>query len=375
MVNSKRLRSNGDNVKADLQIREARYWAAHAAIGVALQMAIIPLVKAGLIKGGSDDDDTKKEREGKRTYRQQGTIEMFGYAIPLKMFGTIGMLANSIAKDHEDMTPEQRDNRSLLTENLFEFWDTDDLKELQNGIFSNSVGLMGALGEGGTSADRFLLNQINMYTNLIHPAAIAQISRAQLPHYTTQRADGFLEKIKNSFSERSSLYRKATGRYPPTKINAWGEPMMKSGNMVFRMLGITEINKDNFAQNLYEDAEKENSIDYFPPAVTDKIGSQKLTPEQLTDREIYVGQARKTLIGAFSNDQIEFPIVNKLYSDMTPGQKKKALQYFYELGREQGDEKLFIKYESLRSKEKSIDEQVSDDLFNAALEIMKININ
>jgi hypothetical protein len=353
LVNSVRLRSNGDNVKADMQVREARYWAGHAAVGIALQMVLIPLIKSGTITAGADDDDTKKEREGERTYEQQGTIEIGGVKVPLKFLGHVGMLANSMAKDYEQMTPEQQENRDLLMQNLFEFWDKDDLKELQNGIFSNSAGLLGALGEGDGNADRFLLNQINMYANLVQPAALAQISRAQMPYYTTRKADDFAKELDISMQERSSLYRKLSGKYPPTKINIWGEPMKKDDSFWFRMLGFTKKNKDIFAQPIYEDAKRYNDPNFFPPAVSDKftLGGKviELNTDQQRDLEVFIGKARRLVAEPFINGAST--IRGEKYTEMTGDNAKEiklaALKQIYSGGRTLGLMNFLNKYPEL----------------------------
>lgn len=372
LINAKRLRSNGENVKADLQLREARYWAGHAAVGIALNMIVIPLVKSGVITASSDDDDPKKEREGKRTYEQQGTIRFGNVRLPLKLFGTFGMLGNSVAKDYEQMTEEQRESRDLLLMNLFEFWDTDDLRELQNGIFSNSSGLLGALGEGGTSTDRFLINQINMYANLVHPAAVAQISRAQLPYYTTRKADSFAEELDNSLLERSSWYRGMRDKYPPTKYNIWGDPMMKDKSFIFRIFGFSRINKDdNFSQPLYEDAKKYNDNGFFPPAIDDKVNGIKLNAEQYEDRQKFIGEARKKYFAAFANDLTKIPVVNKTYSELeSPEAKKLGVEYFSTVARGEGDKAMIEKYPELEKKEKSIQEEVEENLLRIGLKIM-----
>lgn len=374
MVSASRFKSKGENVKSAMQLREARYWAGHAAVGIALQALIIPLVKSGIITASSDEDDTKKEREGERTYEQQGTINIGGLLVPLRYLGSLGMVGNSIAKDYEGMTQEQRENRSLLMDNLFEFWDTDDLKELQNGIFSNSAGLVGALGEGGTNANRFLINQINMYANLVHPAAVAQISRAQLPYYTTRKADSFLEELDNSFLERSSLYRQLRDKYPPTKNNIWGEPMKKDDNFGFRVLGINRTNKDNFAQPIYEDAKKYNDVGFFPAAVSPEINGNKLDIKRASEFEKLVGQERKTLISMYVNDLAKIPKYDKKYSEIKdPEIKKDVLSYLYKYGRQIAVSKMLAKPENadLRKSKTSVEEKKLDEIHSDFIEQVK----
>lgn len=195
-----------------------------------------------------------------------------------------------------------------------------------------------------------------------------------MPYYTQGKSDSFAKELDNAFAQRSWLYRKLTGSYPPAKINIWGEPLQKDGSVWNRVLGFNRVTKDNFAQPLYEDAKKYNDPGFFPPAVTNKLEGQTLTAEQETKRKEFVGAARKALIAPFINDGGAFPIVGKKYSELTPEQKKAAIEYFSAVGREQGDAQLFLIYPELKPKTKTIQEEVSDDLFKAALEIMKIKV-
>ena len=370
LISSQRHKRNGDIVKSNLQQREARYWLGHAAVGIAINAVIIPLVKSGVITPSADgEDDPKKEREGEQTYGTSGTFDVVkfyalitgedpkkvknGFTIPLKMFGTVGMIGNSIGRDWEDMNNEERENRSLLTQNLLEFWDTDDLKELQNGIFSNTTGLLGTMAGGGGAADRYFINLINMYGNLVQPAAIAQISRAQMPYYTKQKADTFLGQLDNSLLSRSSLYRDLSGRYPPTKYNIWGQPMKKDDNFVFRMLGFNRVTKDNFAQPIFEDAQEENDVNFFPPAVTDKLAGKKLNTEQYDKLQQYVGQARKLVIEPYINDKKKIPEYG-FYSKIKDKEvRKDRLNYMYGLGRKLGLDKFYLEYPEFKPTEKT----------------------
>ena len=205
-----------------------------------------------------------------------------------------------------------------------------------------------------------------MFTNIVHPAALAQISRAQIPNYTTQKADTFLKELENAMLTRSSFIRELTGKYPPSKISIWGEPIQKQGGTVQKLFNITRVNKDMFARPLYDDAKKYNDINFFPPAVTSSLNGKQLTVDQTRTLQEFVGAARKARISPYINDSAKLEGYNVLYSDLkNPEDKKKVLNYLYEKGRVDGINKFYNQYKDLKPKEKTEDflEELQFDLF------------
>jgi hypothetical protein len=357
---------------SEKDLREARYWFAHAVVGIALRAGVIALVKAGVYRPASDDDESKKEREGKIMFEQQGTVNITklfavitgkdpnavkgGVTMSNRWFGQLGSIGNTIARKYEDMTPEQREKQDEFWNIAFGGLELEALGELEQGVFSNTSALLGALGDSGSmfNMNRYLLNTIGMFTNIVHPATFAQISRAQLPYATTARADSFKKELKNTMLQRSKTLRKLTGEHPPTKLNAWGEQMKRPGNWVMRLFGVNVLNGDNFAQPIYEDMKRTGDTGFFPPAVLPKIGDQKLTTEQLEDLQEFIGQERKSLIAPFINDQSKV-VGSKRYSELSDEDKKRLLQLQYTWGRSMGLIKFKQKYPEFKIKKELVD--------------------
>jgi hypothetical protein len=66
----------GEENKAKLALRESRYWLAHSIVGFAMKAVVIALVKAAVYNAGSDEEESKREREGKAFYEGQGTVNI-----------------------------------------------------------------------------------------------------------------------------------------------------------------------------------------------------------------------------------------------------------------------------------------------------------
>lgn len=374
------LNKEGEKNQAKLALRESRYWLAHSITGMAMKAVVIALVKAAVYNPGSDEEESKREREGKAFFEGQGTVNIDklnavlagedptqvknGLLIPNRWFGQWGTVGNAIARKYENMTPEQRKNEADYYDFMLGELSTDVLQEMEQGVFANTSSLLSAINSG--SPNRYLTNTLNMFTNIVHPAALAQISRAQIPNYTTQKADSFLKELENAMLTRSSFIRELTGKYPPSKVSIWGEPITKQGGTVQKLFNITRVNKDMFARPIYDDAKKYNDINFFPPAVTSSLNGNQLTVDQTRTLQEFVGKARKARIAPYINDSAILEGFNVRYSDLKDSEdKKKVLNYLYEMGRRDGLEKFYNEYKDLKPKEKAEDflKELQFDLF------------
>lgn len=204
-----------------------------------------------------------------------------------------------------------------------------------------------------------------MFTNIIHPAAFAQMSRASLPYVTTKKGDTFMEELKNSMLQRSSVVRKLSGQYPPAKVGIWGDKIDRPDNFAMRLFGISRVNKDAFARPIYDDVEKTGDIGYFPPAVLSTLNGKKLNTVQQAKLQEYVGKARKDYIAPFIHDQATIDGFDTKYSQLNAGDKKYVLQYLYGLGKQDGEEKFYNDYPEMRPAEPETDytKEVQQELF------------
>jgi len=378
-----------DNSSAEKDMREARYWMAHAVTGVALRGLVIALVGNGIYNPANTGDETKKEREGEGAYVQNGTINVTklnawlrgedpskvkgGLLVQNKWFGVMGTIGNTIARKYYDMTPEQRANQDGFSNTLFGGLEVDALKEFEQGVFSNTSSMLSALNGNQLDSRRWGVGVLNMLANTFHPAALAQTSKADLDYVASANADTFGKQLENSMLQRSSMLRNLLNKYPPAKVNIWGEPMMKDKSYANRLFGFTNANKDAFAMPIFEDAKRTGDIGYFPPAVPTILNDKKLTADQYTSLSTYVGQERKRLIAPYINDAAEIDGYNTKYSQLPDDKRKKVLERFYEIGRLNGLMKFYTDFPDLKPKDEEPDylEQAQRSLFLELTELLK----
>jgi hypothetical protein len=374
-------RNKGDNTAAK-QFHEAQYWFAHGVVGIATRAVVLGLVSAGIFVPKNDEDDTKKEREGEQNYQRQGGINITklkallngknpddikdGLMVDNRWWGHFGTIGNAIAKKNEEMTPEQFKEQRAWWDAIFGGMEVDAIKDLNQGVFSNTSSLFSALNEGGINAQRWSLSTINLFTNIVQPASVAQISRAQLPYQASNKADTFLGQVKNQMLQRSSWLRKLTGEYPPSKISIWGDEMKTNDNVAMKMFGISDTNKDAFAYPIFEDYQKTKDIGFFPPAVMPTLNGTKLNTEQTRKLETYIGQARKDFVAPYVNDMAEIEGFKKKYSEIEDEEtKKRILQYLYSQGRAVGVGRFIKEYPDFKKAEETAEEELEDKRMKA----------
>src|SRR6185503_9825594 len=354
----------GDVNKSKLQLREARYWLAHAIVGMGTRAAVIALVQQGLFTPSLDDDDPKKEREAVNYFDKQGTMQIGNLKVSNRWLGQFGMLANQIAKQHQDLTPEQR-------ENMDEFWNVvlggmekQGLQELENGVFGNSSSLLQYwFGKG--DLNRYFTNTTNLFTNIIQPASLAQLNRAALDEVPTSKGDTFLDTVNQNFAQRSVLYRKLFDVQIKYKRNLWGEKQPKGGNILSRMFGISKADPQLFARPLYDDFLRTNDAGFLPPAISPTLNGQKLNTKESERLQEYVGQERKRLVEPYINDMAIIDGFGKRYSQLKDDEaKKRVLDYLYDYGRLLGLRKFYSDYPQFLPKGKTENQQEFDELFN-----------
>jgi len=359
--------------KSPLDIQQSKKWFAHGVTGLATMAIAGALAKEGIISPSNDDDTTKKERQGERTYEQQNSVDVNklraylqgkdpnevenGLNVDLKWFGNVGQVMNFQAKKLEDMTPEQKENGLDFSESIFQNMAPSALDLVQNGVFSNTSSLLTALGKGGQFADSYLLNLMNMATNIVHPAMFAQMSRAQLPYYTKQKADTFYEEVKSNMLARSSILRNITGQNPKASVGAWGDRLDRPDNVMLKLFGISKNNKDNFAQPLYEDYKKTGNTKFLPPAVMPRVNGQALTVKESEQLETLVGQARKNMVAPYVNDMATLAGFKGRYSKLNEEDKLSALEILYEEGFNVGRDRFIALYPKYAKEEKSKEEK------------------
>jgi hypothetical protein len=168
----------------------------------------------------------------------------------------------------------------------------------------------------------------------------AQMSRAQLPYYSQQKADTFMEELKNNLLTRSSVLRSLSDKYPPSQIGVWGDTLDRKDNVAMKLFGISSNNNDNFAQPIYNDYKKTNNTAFLPPSVKPEVNGFELNTSQTKKLETLVGQARKNLAAPFVNDGAKLDGFKGKYSQLSDDDKVKALGIIYKMGYQVGEKQF-----------------------------------
>ena len=357
-------------------LNESKYWLAHAATGYGVRAAVAVLVAAGIYRPSNTQDDSKKEREGEQNYEQQGSVNVTklwafmkgedpskikeGYTISNNWFGILGTVGDTMAQQEESLAEEQKQNREDYWTEAFDRMAASGLPQFEQGVFGNASSFLNAVNRGGSVAQSWGVNTLGMFTNIVHPAAFAQVSKNQLPYYTKTKADTFKEELKNAMLTRSSWLRKLSGQYPPSKVSIWGEKIEREGSTIQKLFGISKSNDDNFAEPIYKDYKKTNDVDFFPPSVKPEVtvdGERvKLPVKQAYELEELIGRNRKDLIAPFINGMAEYD--GYKYTDLKSEESKiAALRIIYNMGRERGMDEFKQKYPEYQNKREEEDKE------------------
>jgi hypothetical protein len=357
-----RAKYKGDSEKASEYAFQAKKWMAHGATGYSLLAAFGYFASIGAISGGGDDDSAK-ERKGKKTYQKPHALNVAkimraftggntrdednDLMVDLSWFGAPGMIMNIQADRYENMTQEERDKMSYIAE-LQNRMHGAAADGLENSIFQGTIAGINAFKQGGRWVNTWVMNQVNVGTNFFQPATFAQFSRGTLPYNPAIKADNFAQELRNNFASRSLLFRAFSG-YPPSDITIWGDKAMRNNTgakgVAFNMLGFDEYNKDTFAEPIFQDFKRTGNSSFFPtdvrPTMTVDGQDKKMGVEQERQFKTLVGQARKSLVAPFINDMATLEskdenLDGKTYNELSDDLKVKALNILYKKGYEAG---------------------------------------
>jgi hypothetical protein len=210
------------------------------------------------------------------------------------------------------------------------------------------------------------MNTINLLSNILQPAGIAQINRARIDYVTSAQGDTFMQKLNQNFAQRSTLYRNIFDVQLKYKRDIWGQKIPKEGNTLSRMFGISKDNPKIFARPVYNDYLRTMDAGFLPPIVPMKLNDKALTTEQYEKLQDYVGSARMMYVEPYINGAVKADGFNEKYSEMSSDSRKKfALSYWYDKGLKVGTENFYKEFKDLRPVGKKTDyiEEVKEDIF------------
>ena len=90
-------------------------------------------------------------------------------------------------KVNNKITKEQKENGQEYLEMMADNLKLSGIQELEQGIFANTSSLLQLMKKGGSGANNWMMNTMNLMTNIVQPAVYAQISKAELPFTATKR--------------------------------------------------------------------------------------------------------------------------------------------------------------------------------------------
>jgi hypothetical protein len=357
--NAYNKRKKGDE-SYKIDVDRAKDWMGTAATGAALGTLTAFLANIGAIESEGDEEQKKKERKAVKEYSKGGTVNMSklyryfsgepedksepDYLLDLSWLGQLGAYMD-MSNRMLEFTKSNPD-AGYLDETLDKLGTSS--KMAIAGSVLNSASVISQAVTSYDGAQSYLVNGINTYANIIQPQTFAQQSRALIDYEYRVKADGFLAQLNNSFTARSSMYRRLTNQMPPSDIGLWGDSIPREGNAALRFFGISAKSKDNFAQPIYNDFERTEDTEFLPSAVTDKIkvkGEEvELKTEQMRELEKFIGQERKKLVSPYVNDYATLKGYGRYNEIKDDELKKEALQIIYDKGYDRGVELFKKKY-------------------------------
>lgn len=287
-------------LSSDKDIEEMKNWLNHAVLGLGYKI-FLPMIMAS-VTGGGDDDEKEKERRARESVERPNSIDVIGsfnsvfgtsidgkFWVDLQWFGSLGSLL-TIEKVKNDKMLEAKlrgeEYNGMLA--VAKGMGLSAQYALSAGAFQNSIAMLDAFKKGGKVAENWLVNTLNVYGNIVQPATLAQLSKAQLGYRYRIADDTFMERVQNSLAARSSLYRLMTDRYPQARITPWGDESKPAtaggvGGMLFNLFRIDKSDEPSFGVELFEDYERTQNPQFLPPIPAQEftISPDKLkTPEQ-----------------------------------------------------------------------------------------------
>jgi hypothetical protein len=140
-----------------------------------------------------------------------------------------------------------------------------------------------------------------------------------------------------------NLYQEGSGN-PPSKISIFdGEPIKNDNSplgVIGSMMGMEKGNEDKFGAIIFNDFQRTNNLDFFPPSVPREltVNSEriKLTPLERRDLTIAIGKANYKNISPYVHNMAMLGGYNKRYTQLTDEEKVKSLKFLYGMSSEEG---------------------------------------
>lgn len=286
--------------------------------------------------------------------------------VDLSWFPGVGAILDTQARIIEDNKAKalkgEKIDKHFLGYDILSTLEYSFSSSLNTLVLDQGARVVNAIRSGEKAAQNWSVNTLNTVSNFFTGGTFSTFSKATLPEKPSTKADSMWERIKNEQKTRNAVIRLFSGR-PPSKISMWGEPITNDNSIsgvIGSFLGYEVGSNNKFGSILYEDAQRTGNDKFFPAPEDYKIKvsgkEQKLTEEQKSKLDTYIGQARKNYAAPYVYDMAKLPEYNAKYSDLSDQDKIDALDVIYSMGKDAGFAKFKEEYKQFQDAEINVEE-------------------
>lgn len=384
----------GDYAKSREYQEKAKDSLSHAIVGYGLSYVAAQLVAAGLVRPANDKDTKERESIGEVVFGRQNQLNVGAlsglddYWVDLTWFGPIGAILEDkaeVAQDKKQMEREGKTQSEVM--DIIDEMTYSAKSSMNQLVFDQGARMMDAIQKGGVAAKQYFINNVvNNITNVATGGTYVAASKAMLPYKAQLAGETLWQEIVNNQKQRSILLRVAMNLYkedsgnPPAKISIFdGEPI-KNDNSILgttgSMMGMEKGNQDKFGAIIFNDFQRTNNLDFFPPSIPRELNVNderiKLTPSERRDLTIDIGKANYNNISPYVHDMAMLGGYNKRYTQLTDEEKVKSLKFLYGMSSNEGLAKFIQdhpKFQNAKIDYSKIAEEVKKDSSETLFEI------
>ena len=367
--------NKGNFVEANRLRKQSNESFALSVIGYGFAVAAMSLYQKGLVRPSNDDEDKAKETAAESFFGSDNKLNLGkflggdDYWVDLTWFPALGAVIDTQANLLEDKKKRGEDVSQAdynFLDDLLPNLKYSSIASLNSLVFDNGARILDGIRKGGNYAESLLVDMVDRATGTVFGSTFQRVSSLALPSKIERKADNIYERISNSVKEKNAIVRMFTDA-PKSKISIWGEPI-KQDNSPFgilrAMFKIEKGNKEKFGLILYDDFSRTGNVNFLPPYEDAKIthkGKQiELNATQKRDLDIFVGQARKSLIAPYVSDAAIIKGFKNYYSKLPDNEKVEALSVLYKSAKEIGYNKFKEKYTQFADAKIDFKEQVKE---------------
>ena len=351
-------KKRGDIAKSKEYQEKAKDSLSHAIVGYGLAYVASSLVAAGFIRPANDKETKERESVGEGVFGRQNQLNVGAlagkddYWVDLTWFGPLGAIMEAkaeVAQDKKQMEREGKEQSEAM--DIIDEMTYSAKAAMNQLVFDQGARIMDAVQKGGLATRRYFINNvINSSLSILSGGTSVAASKAVLPYKAQLTGETAWQEIVNNTQQRQILVRLAMNLYqegsgnPPSKISIFdGEPIKNDNSIlgvIGSMMGMEKGNEDKFGAIIFNDFQRTNNLDFFPPSIPRELTVNeeriKLTPLERRDLTIAIGKENYKNISPYVHDMAMLGGYNKRYSQLTDEEKINSLKFLYSMSIEDG---------------------------------------